>query len=63
MLKLIIISRIITKRHLKVEKEFYWTLMNQHGLKLKRKNKYFEDQSWLKRLNNPTAEFDQSPPT
>ena len=37
--------------------------MNQHGLKLKRKNKNFEDQSWLKRLNNPTAEFDQSPPT
>ena len=35
----------------------------KNGLKLKRKNKYFEDQSWLKRLNNPTTEFDQSPPT
>ena len=32
-------------------------------LKLKRKNKSFEYPSWLKRLNNPTTEFDQSPPT
>ena len=32
-------------------------------LKLKRKNISFEYPSWLKRLNNPTTEFDQSPPT
>ena len=32
-------------------------------LKLKRKNKSFEYQSWLKRLSNPKPEFDQSPPT
>ena len=31
-------------------------------LKLKRKNISFEYPSWLKRLNNPTTEFDQSPP-